>query len=70
MIANTGKHHPLFNSNDETYPIKVGNRKLLGIKIDKELNFNEHVQSLSKKAGQKTPHYQDLHLLRILNKGD
>lgn len=53
MIANTGKHHPLFNSNDETYPIKVGNRKLLGIKIDKELNFNEHVQSLCEKASQK-----------------
>ena len=41
--------------------IKLGNKtitnskceKLLGIKIDKELNFNEHVQSLCEKASQK-----------------
>ena len=44
----------LDNSKDETYPIKAGNKtianskceKLLGIKSDKELNFNEQAQSL------------------------
>ena len=28
-------------------------RKLLGLNIDKNLNFNEHVSSLSRKAGNK-----------------
>ena len=43
MKANSGKHHLSFNSNNGTYPIKVGNKtitnnkceNLLGIKIDK-----------------------------------
>ena len=51
----------LENSKNETYPIKAGNKSianskcenLLGIKIDKELNFNELAQSLCKKIAKK-----------------
>ena len=59
MKANPDKYHLLSNCN--TCSLKVGNEiienneceKLLGIKIDKSLNFNTHVESLCKKAGQK-----------------
>ena len=48
MKANPDKYHILVNSKDRTYPIKVGNKiitnnqceDLLGIKTDKELNFD------------------------------
>ena len=51
----------LFENKDGTYPIKVSYgtitnsecKKLLDIKIDQELQFNEYVQSLCQKANQK-----------------
>ena len=61
MKANPDKYHLLINNTKESFQIKIGNEtvsnskyeKLLGVKIDHELNFNEHVSSLSKKASQK-----------------
>ena len=61
MKANPDKYHLLVNNCKESCQIKIGNEKitsskcekLLGVKIDHELNFNEHVTSLCKKASQK-----------------
>ena len=61
MKANPDKYHLLINNTKESFQIKIGNEtvsnskyeKLLGVKIDHELNFNEHVSSLCKKASQK-----------------
>ena len=61
MEAKPGKYHLLINYTKESLQIKIGNEtvsnskyeKLLGIKIDHELNFNEHVSSLCKKTTQK-----------------
>ena len=61
MKANPDKYHLLINNSKESFQIKIGNEtvsnskyeKLLGVKIDHELNFNEHVSSLCKKASQK-----------------
>ena len=61
MKANPDKYHLLVNNSKDSYQINIGNEtitsskceKLLGIKIDHELNFNEHVTSLCKKASQK-----------------
>ena len=61
MKANPDKYHLLTNNTKESFQIKTGNEavrsskyeKLLGIKVDHELNFNEHVSSLCKKASQK-----------------
>ena len=55
------KYHLLINNTKKSFQIKIGNEtvsnskyeKLLGVKIDHELNFNEHVSSLCKKASQK-----------------
>ena len=61
MKANPDKYHLLIKNTKESFQIKIGNEtvsnskyeKLLGVKIDHELNFNEHVSSLCKKASQK-----------------
>ena len=61
MKANPDKHYLLINNTKENFQIKIGNEtvsnskyeKLLGVKIDHELNFNEHVSSLCKKACQR-----------------
>ena len=61
LKANPDKYHLLINNTKESFQIKIGNEtvsnskyeKLLGVKIDDELNFNEHFSSLCKKASQK-----------------
>ena len=61
MKANPDKYQLLINNTKESFQIKidietVGNskyEKLLVVKVDQELNFNEHVSSLCKKASQK-----------------
>ena len=60
MKANLGKYHLLLSGSDSS-KITIGNKaissskceKLLGIKIDNNLNFKEHSESLCKKASQK-----------------
>ena len=55
------RYHLLINNSKESFQIKTGNEtvtnsnceKLLGVKIYNELNFNEHISSLFKKACQK-----------------
>ena len=57
----TSKYHLLINNTKESFQIKIGNEtvsnskyeKLLGVKVDNELNFNEYVSLLCKKARQK-----------------
>ena len=59
--VNPDKYHLLINNTKESFQIKIGNEtvsnskyeKLLGVKIDHELNFNGHVSWLCKKASQK-----------------
>ena len=59
--ANSDKYHLLINITKESYQIKIGNEivsnskyeKLLGVKTDHELNFNEHVSLLCRKVSQK-----------------
>ena len=61
MKENPDKCHFLINNTKQSFQIKIGNEtvsnskyeKLLGVKVDHELNFNEHVSSLCKKASQK-----------------
>ena len=61
MKANPDKYHLLINNTKESFQIKTGNEtvssskyeKLLGVKIDHELHFTEHVSSLCKKPSQK-----------------
>ena len=61
MKANPDKYHLLINNTKKSFQIKIGNEtvsnskyeKLLGVKVDHELNFNEHVSSLCKKVSQK-----------------
>ena len=51
MKGNPEKYHLLINNSKENFQIQIGNEtitnskyeKLLGLKIDPELNFNEHV---------------------------
>ena len=60
MKVNPDTHHLLINNIKESFQIKIGNKtvsnskykKLLGVKVDHELIFNEHV-SLCKEAIQK-----------------
>ena len=55
------KYHLLMNNTKESFQIKIGNEtvsnskyeKLLGVKVDHELSFNELVSSLCKRASQK-----------------
>ena len=59
--TNPDKYHLLMNVTKKSFKIKIGNEtvsnskyeKLLGVKVSHELNFNEHVSSLCKKASQK-----------------
>ena len=61
MKANTDKYHLLISNTKESFQLKIGNgavstskyEKLLGVKVDHELNFNEHVSSLCKKTSHK-----------------
>ena len=61
MKANPSKYHLLINNTKKSFQIKIGNEtlsnrkyeKLLEVKIGHELNFNEHVSSVCKKASQK-----------------
>ena len=61
MKVNPDKYHLLINNTKESFQIKIGNEtvtnskyeKLLEVKVDHELNFNEHVSSLCRKASQK-----------------
>ena len=61
MKAYPDKYHSLINNTKESFQVKIRNEtvsnsqyeKLLGIKVDHELNFNQHVSSLCKKASQK-----------------
>ena len=61
MKTNPDKYHLLLNNDKKSFQIQIGNEtvtnikyeKLLGVKIDHELNFNEHVSSLCKKDSQK-----------------
>ena len=58
---NPHKYHLLINNTKESFQIKIGNetvsnskyKKFPEVKVDHELNFNEHVSSLCKKASQK-----------------
>ena len=60
MKGNTDKCHLLL-SKDESYEIRIGDsiiesstcEKLLGIKIDSKLRFNNHIQDLCNKANRK-----------------
>ena len=59
--ANPEKYHLLINNVKKSFQVKIGKetvsnskyKKLLGVKTDHELNFNENVSSLFKKASQK-----------------
>ena len=61
MKANPDKYHLLINNNTKSFQIKIGNEtvsnskyeKLLGVKVDHQLNFIEHASSLWKKTSQK-----------------
>ena len=61
LKANPGKFHLLLSEKDENLSIMVDNcqvqnskcEKLLGIKIDNMLTFDDHVSELCKKASQK-----------------
>ena len=61
MKANPDKYHLLINNTNESLQIKIGNKtvsnskyeKLLGVQVNHEKNFNEHVSSFCKKASQK-----------------
>ena len=61
LKANPDKSHLLLNSNDNHLSVTIDDheifnsehKKLLGITIDNELKFNEHVSTLCKKASQK-----------------
>ena len=81
MKANSNKCHLLVSSNEsctakiEDFNIKNSTeQKLLGLKFDSNLSFENHVTSLYKKASQKLPalarisHYMDLNKRRNLMK--
>ena len=61
MKTNSEKYHLLINKTKENFQIKIGSEavsnrkyeKFLRVKVDHELNFNEHVSLLCKKASQK-----------------
>ena len=62
MVLNPGKcHYMLKGNHDEPDKINLNgrviansnNKKLLGVFIDKKLNFDVHIKTLCKKAGQK-----------------
>ena len=61
LKANPDKFHLILNNSDENLMVKIEDsqvfnsksKKLLGITIDNNLTFNEHVSNLCKKASQK-----------------
>ena len=61
MKTKPNRYLLLISNTKESFQIKFGNKtvsnnkyeKLLGVKIDHEFNFNEHVSSLCKNASQK-----------------
>ena len=61
LKANPDKFHLILNDSDDKQCIEIGNikvynsccEKLLGIKIDDKLSFDEHVNGLCRKASQK-----------------
>ena len=62
MVLNAGKcHYIVIGDDDPTHKIILNNNeitssnveKLLGILLDSKLNFDSHITSLCKKAGQK-----------------
>ena len=61
MKANPDKYHLLISNLKESFLTNIGNEtisnnnyeKLLGVKVDHELNINEHFLSLCEKASQK-----------------
>ena len=78
MKANPGKYHLLLSGNYSS-KITIWNEtissikceKLLGIKIDNNLNFKEHIESLCKRQQiKKSMLWQDLYHQWILSKGD
>ena len=60
MKASPDKYYLLINNTKESFQIKIGNEtvsnnkweKLLGAKVDHELNFSNYISSLCKKANQ------------------
>ena len=52
MEVNPDKFHLLL-SDKKIHQVDICNEKLLGIKIDNKLTFEEHVEGLCKKASQK-----------------
>ena len=70
MKSNEDKCHLLIINHQDENCVQLGNENivgsssvdLLGIKIDKNLNFNEHVSKLTKKGNQK------LHALARISK--
>ena len=60
MRINAEKYHLLFSTNN-TIKIKIGNyditnsksKKLLGVKFDHKLSFDDHISELCKKASRK-----------------
>ena len=52
MEVNPDKFHLLL-SDKKIHQVDICNEKLLGIKIDNKLTFEEHVEGLRKKASQK-----------------
>ena len=60
MKANQDKHHIIVSKNENismyTGPFEIKNtncEKLLGIKVDSRLNFNDHFGGIIKKASRK-----------------
>ena len=60
MKGNTDKRHFIIRSNDSS-KIKIGNslikssncEKLLGVKIDTKLTFDDHIKDMCRKANNK-----------------
>ena len=60
MNASPDKYYLLINNTKESFQIKIGNEtvsntkweKLLGAKVDHELNFSNYISSLCKKTNQ------------------
>ena len=82
LKANANKFHLLLNEPNSNISIHVDNleifssncEKLLGVKLDNKLNFNEHVSSLCKNASKKlhalarVAHYMTIEKRRIIMK--
>ena len=53
MLVSRHKHESVFANIGETRLLEEYRNKLLGIRIDRDLNFKMHVRELCKKAGRK-----------------